>query len=502
MKFTLYYPCNTREAASSHLVEDTHILEAHIAQRVPTFAHEDISSSVWRLAHGPHFKVAVVYPKATRAEVRLRLRISYCPRHRSKTWGYDAHISIPRDPETPAYLTKARKTGSPSSGTRADFQAQLDTMAQGLTLLFAGGPKEVLIEEGVRSPERLTEILDTLATLLQRERRLEKDQIANRKEEISLRAKELSLLPDGTAIAIRAGATSRAWQLGIKRGNVSKALARNCCLATPKDLEGDDLAEAGLSRHRVLILSSQAKAAIEEFPHLTEYPHDTSRRTRKSNLSLDKEKPFHESMISRETIKERRRDMQVVWIQTGFPFRYPDHYINDDPEKILLSTSAMGHPNFPSADQAPLRVYSLTRLSAAQDDATIRDFERVCGVITISERAAEVIRGHDIGKTTLKPMMVVDTDDRLIETRYVPVLQEDRPSILISLMPQILQNSLNNRAVKNFEIPIDASQHDTLDLWIDSRLRDTPLLLSGRLVAALKKAGLDVPPALKRVDIR
>ncbi len=113
--------------------------------------------------------------------------------------------------------------------------------------------------------------------------------------------------------------------------------------------------------------------------------------------------------------------------------------------------------------------------------------------IIMSSKCADVLRGFDLGKTSLYPTQIMEID------RVTPVpgsyfcigFGETKESIIIDKSDvRFWAEKYWASHFRDDGFKVRASAREGVDLWIDSQVRQ-PVLLSGRLVGALRKARLD-----------
>jgi len=498
VKFIVFHPTDATQNMSPAVLKDAENLSEFTTQRIPTILDEGLISNIRQASGGNHVLLTVTYTKSTRKEVRFRFRTLFVDEKPSFYWGVYLDCAIPRDDTQDIIISSSKTTGSSSQISGQNFEVQLDTLHKALNALFVQGPEETLVDEDVRTQARSHEVHALFEKLARASRKNDALKIKNKKIEADQRAQDMSNLPDGTPLAIRNGITGRRWQLGVKRGVVPKTLSQDARVVTPETLSSEAFTAAGLSRHKVLIMGALAKKVLSENPELVRFAGKSKRWD--SQWSLDEKAPFHESFYDPSETKERRRNMDVVWIQTGSPQYTAPYYINDNKDFTGFYRRGAVNPNFPGSNPAPT-IWSMTQSPNRRQREDLRDFDYIGGVMTFSARAADIIRDHNIGRTEIKPVMMLDRDKRHMEGRYYPVIHEVYSSIVISRLPSDLHSNLGMRGVKDFEVPISADIHGDLDLWADNSLRVKPLMFSGKLIRAIKKAKLNLPYALKRADI-
>jgi hypothetical protein len=510
MQFALFYPTDAKHPISAAFHQGKENLGEYPAQRMPTFMDKDAAHSLFRLNAGAHILMKVSLPKPTKAQIRLNLRISFVSEMRSHYWGINIDAVIPRTMGAEIDFKKNNYTGSPAAAPDEIFSAQIEALTDGIAALFdpQGGARSQMGHD-VQNEERMREITDMVTGVARaaRSRDTHLTDIANRAEEDHFNA--FNEVADGAPLIIRAGVHARTWQLGIKRGKLSKTAVKHVRLATPEELRSEEMENAGLSRHSALLLGAAAASAVAAHPDLTGFSKKTQGWGNK--FSIDPSVPFHESFQNPDDIKQRRRNMDVIWMQTAWPYRNHGFTLNGTDAhyvSALMSRPAPGQktvsPSFPRGQKMPpILSFNMNpqenRVHLTHD---LLDLDKTCDLLTVSERLADLLRQFNLGSNILQPVLFVDARQRHMANRYMLIVNEDHPSIIQPRCPAPLMASLTNRGIKEYEIVVDPTRHGDLDLWTDGSVGNShfPLFFSAELKKAIQREKLTVRIGLKRCD--
>ena len=500
MQRVLYYPADHGPMHGPLIEEAAEAVRiAEADPRRPMALARDSYRNSYTWQSRDYVSLHVTAQKPTRSEARVKFRAHVSGEKRSAYWGFNIEIAFPKDATAPLKIRHLLWTGKRTSTDAETFEARLATVTDGLAQALEGGVlgEEIIADADARAAARRPELARLIGAAAASRRDEEATAAQERNRAATAHAERLNAAPDGTPLVIRGGLKSRHQKLGIKRGTVPKALAAHSRVATKDDFEDPVLKGAGISRHVSLFMLAAADRALTADPGLAHFDRDPD-----SRYAFHPTAPLHPSYRETGAVVEARKDMPVIWVMTGdMPYGRAATIDATGKQSWRQASATTVRPNFPGPGEMPYRpsVLTLTRYSAT---GPFRDAETIGSFLTFSEAAVAVFRDHETGATEFTPVDVVSHDGETRERRYVSVFREGRAAILTGQSPEDLVRNLSCRAVLDYELVVDGAAHGDLDLWHDTGTSRTSLLLSGRLLRALKRAGVSIGMAPKKATVQ
>jgi hypothetical protein len=208
--------------------------------------------------------------------------------------------------------------------------------------------------------------------------------------------------------------------------------------------------------------------------------------------------PIHPSFHETQDALDRRRKGPKIWIQTQAAY-HSERYIGNGPE---FTSKRPVHISFRGAGQRSLMPSILKRNGNSRTaPSPISDFTLIGQAYIVSGKAARVLEGHNLGKTRLLPIELLDHDDTPIPGDWHGIeMHEAVSSVIKEQCDKKILSHISSRSVLPYEIKIMAGAHGELDLWYDEAISPRVFFFSDRLLKALDKEGCKPRLALKRCD--
>ena len=498
MRYAIYYPL-TPKAGYESIYLDEEIFEQRLAgcieaRRPVVMCHQAIRNAS-NIGHKTD--KAIVKVSLTKTSIRdtLSLDISFTGEHSGHYWAIKVKLRLPQGME----ITKLTFTGMPNRIPDDVYTTQLAALPGILQALHdpaIPAPLQLNATTGIARCDGLRAAIEDGAALW-RQSCAERDE--NREKDLLERHAGLNALPNGVPLQIWDGLYSHTWSLGIKRGDIPKAMARRVNMLPPEMLASDALRRAGMSRHRELILTVAARKAIESCdPALT--------RPIKGHLQhhkLNPKKAFDESFHDLEALRAKRRAMPKIWIQTRVDYGTRGYLLQDPGLKWDNWNRFLGScPSFPNTDDAEHTELELHRVDRGWRNNALKDLAKVCGLTLVSDALMVLLQEHNLGRNGFRKIDFYDHVTEQTSTKTLLVMREDHTCVDLNQMVPAGSGNLNYRTISEYEVVMDGRAHGDLDLWFDRQISPNLLFVSDRLARSLRKAKLDLKLALKRCEVK
>lgn len=420
----------------------------------------------------------------------IKFRASFPHRKISGFWSATVTLKVALQGALDRKIIKATISGKPETLSDAEHQAQLAILGDTVETFALRLPELPTLLAADRLPASdAADLRDMMVRHVQVLLDGKNQQKENKNDAREARQEALNRLPDGTPLKIRRSTYAQKWQIGLKRGSITKSQAAHTCILRPDIFNSEELRGSTISNHQILPLMAAAQLAAKDAdPNLFDFLHPSQRFA--AGLLLDQQVPLHQSFRETEEVKERRRKAPKIWLQTGFyniTFGYKARIGFKD--EVFMPCAPQGqkkHPSFAQADAGNV-AFIQVREKGRIDPLT--GFCTPAGLFVVSGEIADLLRGHEIGRSTLEPVKIFDQDNRPIPGDWHHlVIREEVSTILVQQCHPDLMSSLLKRAIKPHEIRVDPAAPGSLDIWTDPQAMPQGLFLSGRLYSALKKA--------------
>lgn len=434
-----------------------------------------------RLCSTPHILMSMKDVRSSKSTLRVSVEIKGFKGPFRQSWVL--YIKLGFDIERARLTLERDKFSAPQSATEIASLKRLAPLANA-ALRAAFDAKYLrhfssVMPTGI-DPDEVARLIE--AKLCKRHDEIIADQ-ERAKHMLRAHRAALDLLPEGAPLVIRNAPTAKSWQLGLKSGRMTLALARNTRLASEEDV--DLVIETGaLSNHfkrRAIRVLDQINPTLKQ---RTQRFRPIGKRA--WGFGLDKADPLHAT--ARETSTKKKTPPARFWIQTEEKVnkrgRLLAHlYDTGVPEPVTIKTDRdLDHVNAVMIKTSP---HTLSELE---------DFSWIDDHLVVTQKVFDTLYEIDsVGPpwlTRAQRVEILDIHGKGIEHRWLIALPRGQTTRGKS---SVLQGA---KCDADLSHTLDGEGIPQADLWIErvgSRGRPH-IAMSPRLYRALKKQKITLPP--------